>query len=208
MPTRWQTVLPYRSGLGTDVSVNQWHLGGGVPSVGDAATIVTAFTTFYSDIEDYLSNIFSGDLRIKGYDMSEPEPRAVLVDLEIEDAFSGTTPTLPEEVALCVTTHAAPVSGVPVARRRGRFYLGPLSTAATTFNTTDGHEVDATATSFILNAAGALRATLAATGHPLCVYSRRDDAYRPIVVFSMDNAPDTIRSRGRGPTGRTFGGNA
>lgn len=65
---------------------------------------------------------------VKMYDMGDPEPR---VPFFVEESFDLPIPTtggnLPHEIALCLSFEGQAASGIAMARRRGRVYLGPFN---------------------------------------------------------------------------------
>lgn len=117
----------------------------------------------------------------------------------------------PTEVAAVASFHATLVGQSeevgatrPRARRRGRIYLGPLTT---------GSVQDATAASPVLSTAlrdamafamAELRDTSLSTWS---VWSRADEILRPVVGGWTDNAFDTQRRRGTAATNRAVWGN-
>lgn len=132
-------------------------------------------------------------------------------------APSGANPGLPAEVAVCVTLETATRAqeaveeadggdpGIapdrPMQRHTGRIFLGPLNTLC--LEAVDGivrpdEQILDTARlavdqldSDVFTQAG---------GAQLAVWSRVDATMRPVEFVSVDNAFDTIRSRGAGPT--------
>lgn len=116
---------------------------------------------------------------------------------------------LPAECAVTLSFHAD-LSGVaeeagatrPKARRRGRIYLGPLTNAAVTNDSNHVPYVNATLMADVAAAAEQLIDDSAAAGVPWAVWSRTDNLLRPVVGGWVDDAFDTIRSRGHSPTTR------
>lgn len=203
---RVQCTLPHRSMLPTDVTVNTFHLAGEtiLPSV--AEDVAGVFEAFYSEIQGYLSNVLLGALDIKMYRTSDPEPRVPAYETNIPAAFQATTPTLPEEAAVAISLQAVQSSGVPAARRRGRVFIGPLSSAASSFSTVSGHVVPESVRQDLTAAMATVVLDTQAAGHRLGVWSRVDSTYRAVMSVSVDDALDTIRSRGHAPTTRTVVG--
>jgi len=135
-------------------------------------------------------------------------------------------PPLPEEVALALTLRAAgwtdrlaeapdgpdPDSAPerPRSRQSGRVYVGPFqSFGAETVN--GRSRPTAELRSNLTWGAETMRRALALQNSRLCVWSRKEATFHPIVVdgapsqgsFSCDNAWDTQRRRGASPTIRT-----
>lgn len=64
------------------------------------------------------------------YDWALPKPRVPILEVAQTGTLQSDTPNyvpLPHEVSLTVSYKAARVSGSIAARRRGRFYIGPLA---------------------------------------------------------------------------------
>lgn len=86
------------------------------------------------------------------------------------------------------------------ARRRGRVYIGPLNEAAMTLNVTTENRPVAALLTVLSEASKQLRDDAVTDWG---VWSRRDGAVVSVVSGFIDNAFDTIRKRGQGPTART-----
>lgn len=208
MPTRIQIELPWETGLPEDVSVNTWHSGADPDSVPDFTPIGEAFIEFYQAIDEYFSGVLSRDLRMKVYDLSDPEPRTPRGDVTTADVLADAGgPNLPSEMAVCLSTHALEASGTAAGRRRGRVYLGPLNTGVLGTSSGGTPHVQEPVRTDILEAAEALGLDCIAAGMPLAIYSRADNAFRQIRRFSMDDALDVQRRRGERATIRQYGAN-
>lgn len=218
-----QHALQASSQLAEDRYVNTFHLTTtGDPAPADFAGWVLALQEFYGDangirsLGQYLSDAAASIGRtIKVYDLADAKPRAPIFEFtDPLTSFSSNPETnYPSEVAVCLSYQASKVSGVPMARRRGRIYIGPLCVKAGT-NDTVGFQ-DRPSIGFqqaILDAAEDLAVAFAANNALWSVYSRADDpgdtgdtaAFHPIIQFSVDNAFDTQRRRGCAPTLRTI----
>lgn len=194
--------MPMASGLGTDVVVNTWHFAGSTISEPNGAALIGLLTDFYIAVDEYLSNRLTGDIRWKGYRTDDPEPRAPIADLELTAAFSPSGTPLPEECAMALGMWAAPISGVVQSSRRGRVFLGPLSSNAVVLET-GGHRIPVEVRTDVTTAAQNLVEDSAALGHRLCVYSRKLNQTYAVQYVSLDDTLDTIRSRGPEPSART-----
>lgn len=143
------------------------------------------------------------------YDLEEPEPRVPHPDPFILDAAIGGG--MPEEVAIVVSLHGPP----PItARRRGRFYFGPISNADTCVvagtNAVPSRPAKGSAahvTQCLLASAQALLDNGQANGLLWSIRSTVPDVnYVPITGGWVDDALDTQRRRGPDPSSRmTFG---
>lgn len=129
-----------------------------------------------------------------------------VVNLTMTLGAAAATPTtdFPAEVAIAMTFKNSTATTVPIRRRRGRIYLGPLTANqfTTTFNEiTPGNDL------FVIPNAAAKDLKLS-TGHTTsadwhwAVYSRADSALYDVTDGSVDDAFDTQRRRGYAPSGR------
>lgn len=159
----------------------------------------------------------------------QPNPDPALPWLAGSPIFSSSPPivdnaivttSMPREVAVCVSFHGdltnipqsipggppGPEGDTrPAARRRGRLYIGPLSTA------TGGEDPDlgSRPTSTFRNKVRDCASRLANHNNGLpdqpqwCVLSQRNDAVYPVIGGWVDDAWDTQRRRGLAPTVRS-----
>lgn len=191
--------LKMTSGIPEDSSVNTFHVDCDLGSY-DPNDFVPIFKGFYDTFYGRLANtVAQNGHSLKIYDMTDPEPRAPIVDAlwNLAGAPGGTP--MPSEVALCLSFQAARESGLPQARRRGRVYLGPFGTAANNNGrpSTDCINDVAAAGQYLLDA------SLLATEWTWAVYSQVDNALVFVINGWVDNAWDTQRRRGVTPTART-----
>lgn len=205
------------SGIAKDQYVNTFHVVVGTVDSGSFDEMADDLKTFYNtpaagathEITWYMAGqADTPGARIKIYDLSDPIPRAPLFDETYtpSPAFGGTEQPLPSEVAVCLSYAGAPASGVPLARTKGRIYLGPLSTSAI------DHSV---AVDGISRPAAPMRSAMCNSAERLAndwadldpvalwvVYSPTSETYRGIVRWWCDNSWDTQRRRGDAPTSR------
>ena len=138
---------------------------------------------------------------MKIYNLDDTKPRAPIYEQTDTDAISGLSGTgFPNEVAACLSYHAAKLSGAIQARRRGRIYLGPLNTSTGSITPTGDSRPNATFRAAVLSAAGYAALQLAAAGATWAVYSPTANTAVKIDVFSIDDAFDTQRRRGMAAT--------
>lgn len=204
--------LRHRTLLPKDVSINTFHLSAPDTSQATLDAIALAIERFYrtpydvdSDaVGSFISNVVlraSGSIEI--YDWADPSPRVPIAFYPMELAANGVTSSLPNEVALCVSWQGDRQSGVNQARRRGRIFLGPLSTNATT---TVANEPARPATAFIIAARRAserLVTELSEDEVRLAVWSRVSSQLTPVTNGWVDNDFDTQRRRSTIPTSRS-----
>lgn len=211
------------SGLPEDIVVNTFAVdfGGGT----DYGDVFTAFDRFYNTPIGAGTLSLSNNIgwtveRSDGLRMEVVEdpqtppnvPSAISVtDLDVSsstgDPMDGPIDPLPQEVSVCSSFFASgypDVSPTP-GRLRGRVYIGPLG-----FNTIAGvaEGLPSRPGTEIIDLIAAttqrLVGDLDADGHALCVWSRVDGVFRPVVGGWVDNEWDTQRRRGRKRTTRTM----
>lgn len=213
---RAQVSLAADSTLPTDAAVNVFHFISTATSdpTDFLPDLNTALEAFYDTIQGQLSSLLSGNGTIKYYDMLDPEPRAPIGD----DTFTFTpasASSFPQEVALCLSYRGEIVSGQPIARRRGRIYIGPVAASAGEIS---GVRTQPNST-FVSNLASAATALAGPIGASLAFWSvfspttagpapwsegTLENALTPIVAGHIDNAWDTQRRRGPAASTRTL----
>lgn len=205
---RSQVSLANNSGLPVDVITNTWHWQSNATDfLTDVSFAHSFLAAFYAQIEEIYGNQISGDYVIKTYNLLDGVPR--VPQGEYTDSINPSTGTpLPNEVAICMSYHAAPISGTFQGRRRGRIFLGPLDGSVLDDTSHDG-VIQATTQSTIANAGATLYAAANATSCKWAVFSPTNAgggptfsapqlaaSTFPVVNGHVDNAFDTIRSRG------------
>lgn len=212
---RAQVNIPRDNLLPEDDAVNVWHfltVGAASPAAG-ATSISTQLGVFYAAVDSLYASYMSTPYRIKIYDLQNPEPRVPI--LEVTGTFtSGTGDGLPGEVAAVLSYRAFGVSGENPARRRGRIYIGPLAIATQVFATRD-MVLTSAARSTLANAASDLVVSGATADARWVVFSPTQAGSPPWDEATLeaassdvqngwiDDAFDTMRSRGSKPTVRT-----
>jgi hypothetical protein len=135
---RAQVRLPYFTNLPEDVATNtMYFITAGVPATeGELDDIAARIGSFYAAFDENIAAIVSRSVdavEIRMYDMADPEPRVPVRTDNFQLAAPAGATNLPLEVSCVISFHAAFESGVPNARRRGRFYIGPLTSASANF---------------------------------------------------------------------------
>lgn len=177
----------------------------GSPTATDTANIDDMLWDFFDTPQttwaptDRMSNqVFNGDVLFKIYCQEDPAPRPPRA--EYEHSFSPiASPTLPAEVALCLSYHAATVAGQSQARRRGRVYLGPFLQADDASGRPDNDII----TMVLAQASHLLAEANASVTWEWIVWSRAAAAGYEVTGGWCDDAWDTQRRRGPAPTSRT-----
>jgi len=166
-----------------------------------ADSVAAALQNFYTqpaaglNLAKYMAPWVSRNVEIRTYDPTTAKPRVPTIYgfTMVASAASGAASTIPMDVALCLSYHAAP----PVTRhRRGRVYIGGCTTDWMVTGTVSAPPVfNIAATSpadVVKNSAVALIAS--ATGWS--IYSRAANTFSSIIGGYIDNEPDTQRRRG------------
>ncbi len=198
---RVQTVLKYPSNLPRDVVSNQWAFDG---PVDDATTLAisNAIKGFYDAIRSStLSNQIAGSGHLNKFSVLPPlVPNYPFKEYTWAFATAPSATSLPPECAIVLSFQGTKSPGFEQARRRGRIYLGPCSTGAST----GGSPTAATVTA-IANAASAFKTAIdgIAGGVTWGVWSSTDQELVPIDNGWVDAEFDTQRSRGIRTTTRT-----
>lgn len=207
---RAQVTLPWVSNIPEDVTVNVWHLN--MTGVVDDGAVDAAFAEFYggdtTGIADWLSPAISrvgNRATVKYYDLADPEPRQPTRIHEFTVGPPGSAGALPGELAVCVSMRAPTASGQPPARRRGRVYVGPLTTDALGDTTSlPRRPVDGSLCANLASGAFSMISQLATAGAEVCVYSRADDEFYGVEQVWVDNEFDIQRRRGGRATSRVI----
>lgn len=208
-----QARLPYMTGLPRDLTVNTFNFvaadeGGGPELLADLGNLVKAF---YNDapgadhsIAYYLSGVINRaacknvfyNVNLASGEIGEPIAEQTF---SLAGAASGATP-LPLEVAVC-TSYKASDGSIPLARRRGRVYLGPLNT--TVLNISGDYPAPSSAfVNQVVWASKQLATASEALGAPWAVWSRAQAGAYGIDSGWVDNEFDTQRRRGVEATSR------
>lgn len=205
------------TGTPEDDIINVWHFDSDQTFAEDADDVVGRLRTFYQAIDDVIfPPRIASTAAVKVYDLADPEPRIPGLEDTIALTPSLNTEPIPNEVAICLSMKASPVSGFNPQRLRGRIFLGPISGEALEL-TGSRVRVTATARTAIVNAAVTLATGPDAGDGRLAVFSPTThtelggtagdlpDSFNDVTEVWVDNAPDTIRSRGEKADTRTTG---
>lgn len=145
---RVQHIYRHKSGLAEDDIVNTWYFRSNTEVIGDGADLIMIVNDFYNQqvtatntsvVQHIATTLMqTARERYKIYDMDHESPRSPVVDTTpgTPNPANGTAVALPGEVAVCLSYRAALLSGTSAARRRGRMYLGPLNTTASSVEAT------------------------------------------------------------------------
>ena len=216
MPTTLRTLVKIASttGLPRDDIMNTFHFqSDAVDRMDDVLTIETNLIELYLGLDGNMSSRIQGGISFDTYDLIDTTPRSSLSHFT-STLSPGSGFGLPNEVAICVSFRGALGSGIDPKRHRGRVFIGPL----------DGGVVDDGTGDTILEAglmsaiAGNFETFMGNFAESSCawaVFSPTNAgpppwssgdllvATDPVVAGWVDNAFDTIRSRGAAATARS-----
>lgn len=196
-----QVALPFKNSTPNDVSVNTWSFQVPNGDEDDLAQVGGFMQAFYEGIAARLSPALDlTNARGKFYDRADPDPRTPVFDETFDLGEANTGGILPEECACCLSFQAVLTSGTPAARRRGRVFLGPL--ADTTLEGSTRSAINTATLTTIRDAYIAAQESITLAGVFHQVWSTTDNVGRTVVRAWVDNAFDTIRSRGPRATTR------
>lgn len=195
-----QVVLNGSSGLSTDRYVNTFTFSGVGTHATNHGLIWARIDSFYNDphsghqaLSSYLSNdVIDGEVRT--YDKADAEPRVPIITPLTPFAARGSASDQPHEVAVTISFHGVP----PVTpRRRGRIFFGPLN------NSSDaGLNRPADTMLQAMRAAGQALSEQSTSDLEWVIYSPTSGQYTIVTAGWIDDAWDTMRSRGNLPTMR------
>lgn len=211
---RAQVIFHGKTGAPEDVFVNNFVFRNddvpGMPIFDVANAIQARLNAFYNTPpdgqSDYLAKYLNGNLldtaaTIKVYDLGDTPPRLPEVRPMTLGAMSAAA-SLPPEVAVCLSYYA----GRPLPRRRGRIFLGPLTSSSVDISgnrTLVSSLLRETAKGAMEGLASNANETAPVRWH---VLSQTDGNAFMITGGWVDNAHDTIRKRGFVSSGRTLWG--
>lgn len=219
MTTRVTVSIPRDSGLEEDRTTNTFHfrtLTGGVLASGQVDAVAAALEAFYDDVppapatvklSDFLSALNANPVTLDFYQLPAVSgPTGVPYAQRTFNATwrnVGSSDDTPEENAVCLSYRKVAGVGENQKRMRGRIYLGPMSTSA--WEVSGGRVRVATSLQHTLTqAAKKLQEDVRAIGvnFDWVVHSPTTWDDHVIEEFWVDNAVDTIRSRGASPDAR------
>lgn len=220
---RVQHTYNHKSGLPQDGVVNTFYFHHPLDTwAGDTALeLAQVVVDFYDhahpgqsvSLRTFIAEATMAPLRhtVKVYDMADTEPRTPqIVHTTAGGGANNVVTPMPSEVALCMSYRGALVSGLNPARRRGRIYLGPLSSGIVTQDTAGWSRPDPAYRADILLAAQGMNADALTEGWTWMCQSGAGTqtpvdlphVFTPITHVWVDDAWDTQRRRGAPSTSR------
>lgn len=205
---RAQVRILNNSGLPRDVAMNTFHFRSlSFDPLDDVDTAQAALETLYQSYGPYFSPVCDGNANITWYALDVPEPR-IPIHFEAFTFIQEGSTAMPNEVAVVTSFHAAPAAGAAPGRRRGRLYMGPFNTTPFATGDFDAKVSGAALEDFITSwttfseamaAGGDCRwvvfSPTTAGAQPWSESTLQDSSF-DVVGGHIDNAFDTVRSRG------------
>jgi hypothetical protein len=204
---RAQVALQGKLGLPKQQFMNTLHFDvPGIDPAGEAALIDPVLQAFYKDGANG-NQVAQNDHPIRYYDLDDPEPRVPVLETLMDLPAAPNVEGYPSEVALACSYSGAVISGANMARRRGRFYFGPLKNTSGDLVGNVIRPVDNLVACLVANME-ALEADIDALGAGFrwVVYSPTSNSSTPVTNGWVDNAFDTQRRRGEDATARVTWG--
>lgn len=204
-----QAIFPMWTGNPRDIISNTMHWTSDLLPADRTAVAV--------DIADRLSGFYNSVYSAAGTAGNYVEWALARVEMIIWDdpmpripevapmtlTFGSSNATMPSDVAVCSTVHAAPVSGTPRQRLHNRIYIGGLSGGVISSTPGESPQVSLGFRNTVAAAAAALHALNDAN----LTWVQRSFTpvltNRPITGGWVDSEPDTQRRRGTDPSTRS-----
>lgn len=214
---RVRVTVPYITGAGTDIFVNNWSIE--ATNLGALGVAIGNISTFYNVAPalgvlapaDYLGDIVDRSVNagsIDAYDRAAlpGSGPVVTIPFTLAAITGGPFKGMPEEVAVALSMHADLSGAVNKRRRRGRIFFGPFNDRINGGGAGFPFQLlPQLITDLAASASEFMDATSDAAVEGLWeVYSTADATGRPVVGGWVDDRPDTIRSRGRGAETKTL----
>lgn len=195
---RAKVTLKKSTNLPEDACTNTWHFTG---EESDAPAITTKLQDFYRGWQTWITSNIAGTFPVSWYDLDDTPPRVPFLQTTL--ALSSSVPSaMPEEVALCMSFQALPLSGFHQSSRRNRVYLGPFAQAAMDTGLA-GNRPKAQLRTDIATAGAALKTASDAASWSWVVRSEKSGVVALVHDGWVDDAFDTQRRRGVAPITRT-----
>jgi len=202
MPTMLQATIRTNDGIAENFVTNQFCVDDIPANTVTWDAMTAAIKSFYDAISGtcYPNTIAQNGHVLKFYALPGLVPNYPYHEDTFDLAAAPNGITLPAEVALCLSFQGTRNAGFPQARRRGRVYIGPLESGILGTTGRPG----ATVQGVLLDAAEGLWDDLEAAlpGEGWSVWSPTDGTAVLIDNAWVDDAWDTVRSRGLDPSAR------
>jgi hypothetical protein len=214
-----QITLQGQSGAPDDIYTNAWSFFDASDPISDPNLVLydAAFIQFYTQIKNGQTAALYSQMgeqvaenghSLRYYNRDDAPPRIPFRSTGFDFPSAPTGPSLPAEVAICLSFRGEVVPGTNVgpgphlpARRRGRIYFGPLASGVGFFDLNDLRPTTVVRDN-LLDGLEAMADECDAAGGFLGVYSTPNDDTDRIEFAWVDNAFDTQRRRGAAPSSR------
>lgn len=198
-----------------DAAQNTWHFWSEGVVADDCDDITDVLIAFYQSLATYMSGgLAATGHSITVYNLVDDPPRTPVATIPNFGLTLETTARLPNEVAVALSIEGDPLSGLPIGQRRGRIFLGPLNISTSGGKAGDLGVVD-TFREDAATACGTVLTDLSSSNSTWAIFSPTRAGAPPWTALELanaaifvthghiDDAYDTIRSRGGEPTERT-----
>jgi hypothetical protein len=212
-----------RSNTVSNTFTVRW-MGGGAPVIGDWTGAANAVKGFYNTtpsgspqpVAFYLGMQCSSSTNAAAVDVYQIDPHtpahyfgSPVFTLPFTLHASGNGGPYPQESAVCLSFRSAYVGDPehegatrPRASDRGRVYLGPLDAGAATSIVspigTQTTQLSSTFKNVLIGAAKALYAAFQAIGFAWTVWSRKEQIFKNVTSYAVNDDLDTQRRRSSG----------
>lgn len=215
MPTcRVQVIIPYTSGVPSDVITNTWHfdsLDGEPIDNTRCGVLFSRLATFYTSVytagtgKSMAAYINESQIVMKAYDLSDPKPRTAVRESVVPITVgTKSTGVIPSEASVVLSYHTEYESGINKASQRGRVYLGGLGDACISPSSVSRSSfVSPGMRTAVTGAADTLAGAVLADDWGWVVYSEKLSQSFAVAGGWVDDAIDTQRRRGQAATTRT-----
>jgi hypothetical protein len=153
-------------------------------------------TDLANAISDWMEPVDGRQIQVKAYDAQGAVPVVPQADVIINAGLAAASPW-PREVAVCLSYF----SGDKRPRNRGRLYIPPVYVSALATPSAR----PATGQRSKVGELAPIFANLGGADVDWVVFSRRDNAAKPVTGWWVDDEWDVVRSRGLRPTTRLEG---
>jgi hypothetical protein len=216
MTTKVTVSIPRDTDLGADIVTNTFHFRTttGNPFVGNnPANVAEALRRFYdvvppsgtAKVSSFMSGLNATPATARFYQLIPglPDGPPYATEAIVINWGAGTT-TYPEEAAACLSYRKVPQPGGQIRNERGRIFLGPLNSSAAQI-IANRVRISGTFRTSATSAGARLQTEIRAIGLNVdwIVWSPTTQQEHVIEEVYMDDAFDTIRSRGPAPSART-----
>lgn len=212
-----QVSIPYFTNIPGDVITNTTHWiyqQVAAPTATEFGQLANLLDTFHTQVQTAAwappNHLNIAGATVTMYDLQQPTPRVPVYTqaIPLTPVNAAAATSVPCEVAVVLSLTADPVPGIPVARQRGRLYVGGVG-ALSAGSTSSFPNIGATARGVLAQACEDLLVNAQGFDWQWVIYSPTQNAILGQETFDIthgfiNNEPDTQRRRGIEATARTL----